>query len=112
VKKIEAIIKAFKLDAIKQALVSLGVGGMTLTDVRGTGHQPARVDFYEDVHYTIDLLPRVKIEVVVPDDLVDSALSAIRDAAWTGNVGDGMIFVLPVIQSMRIRTGEMGQAAL
>jgi nitrogen regulatory protein PII len=111
-KKIEAIVKAFKLDAIKESLVSLGVGGMTLTDVRGSGHQPARVDFYEDVHYTIDLLPKVKIEVVVTDDLVETALSAIRAAAWTGKIGDGKIFVLPVIHSMRIRTGETGPAAL
>jgi nitrogen regulatory protein P-II 1 len=111
-KKIEAIVKPFKVDEIKEALTSLGVGGMTLTDVRGSGRQPARTDFYEDVEYVIDFLPKVKVEVVVPDDLVGKALSAICQAAWTGLVGDGKIFVLPVGGAMRIRTGETGEAAL
>jgi nitrogen regulatory protein P-II 1 len=111
-KKIEAIIRTFKLDPVKDALVSLGVGGMTLSDVRGFGRQPARVDFYEDVEYTIDLLPRVKVEVVVPDDLVEKALSAIVIAARTGSVGDGKILVLPILQSIRIRTGEQETQAL
>jgi len=111
-KKIEAIVKPFKVDEVKEALTALGVGGMTLTDVHGFGRQPARTDFYEDVEYTIDLLPKVKVEVVVPDDLADKALSAICGAARTGLVGDGKIFVLPVIRAMRIRTGETGEAAL
>jgi len=111
-KKVEAIVKPFKVDEIKEALSSLGVGGMTLTDVRGFGRQAARTDFYEDAEYTIDLLPKVKIEVVVPDDLVEKVLSAICGAARTGSVGDGKIFVLPIGGVLRIRTGETGEAAL
>jgi len=111
-KKVEAIVKPFKVDEVKDPLTALGVGGMALTDVRGFGHQPARTDFYEDVEYTIDFLPKVKVEVVVLDDLVDKALSAICGAARTGSVGDRKIFVLPIIRVMRIRTGETGEAAL
>jgi nitrogen regulatory protein P-II 1 len=111
-KKIEAIVKHFKLGAVKEALTSLGVGGMTVSDVCGCGRQPARVNSYGDAHYTIDLLPRVKVEVVVDEDLVEKAVSAIALAARTGSVGDGKIFVLPIVESMRIRTGETGTQAL
>jgi nitrogen regulatory protein P-II 1 len=111
-KKIEAIIKPFKLDDVKQALSALGVGGMTVIDVRGSGHQPSRINRYEGAQYTIDLLPRTKVEVVVPDDLVDSVVSNICETARTGSVGDGKVFVLPVAEAIRIRTGETGEKAV
>ena len=111
-KKIEAIVKPFKLDDVRAALTAIGAEGMTVTDVRGIGRQPARTDVYEDALYTIDLLPKVKVEVVVPDKLVDRAVCAIRAAARTGAVGDGKIFVLPVDSAVRICTAEVGDAAV
>jgi nitrogen regulatory protein P-II 1 len=110
--KIEAIIKPFKLDDVKQALSALGVGGMTVIDVRCSGHQPSRINRYEGAQYTIDLLSRTKVEVVVPDDLVDSVVSSICETARTGSVGDGKVFVLPVAEAIRIRTGETGEKAV
>jgi nitrogen regulatory protein P-II 1 len=112
VKKIEAIIKPFKMDEVRDALTMLGVGGMTVTDVRGFGRQPERTQRYEGAEYTIDLLPRTKVEVAVADELAESIVAAIGKAARTGSVGDGKIFVLPVEQAIRIRTGETGEAAL
>lgn len=111
-KKIEAIVKPFKVDEVRDALTRLGVGGMTVTDGRGFGRQPERTDRYEDAEYTIDLLPKAKVEVVVADELAESAVSAICKAAWTGSVGDGKIFVSPIEAAIRIRTGEAGEVAL
>jgi nitrogen regulatory protein P-II 1 len=111
-KKIEAIVKPFKVDEIRDALTAFGIGGMTLTEVRGCGRQPERTHRYEEAEYTIDLLPRVKVEVVVADERAESVVSTIRKAAWTGSIGDGKIFVLPVLRVIRIRTGEAGEAAL
>jgi nitrogen regulatory protein P-II 1 len=110
--KIEAIIKPFKLDEVKAALAGLGVCGMTVTDVRGVGHQPERSTRWEGTTHTIDLLPRVEVEVVVPDRLEDAVVTAICAAARTGSVGDGKVFVLPMSQVIRIRTGETGDAAV
>ncbi len=111
-KKIEAIIKPSKIDEVREALVATGVGGMTVTDVRGCGSQPERTHYYEEAEYTIDLLPRTKVEVVVADDRAETVVAIICKAAWTGSVGDGKVFVLPILEALRIRTGEMGGAAV
>ncbi len=111
-KKIEAIIKPFKLDDVKEALTELGVVGMTITEVRGFGRQKGHTELYRGSEYTIDFLPKVKVEVVVPDALVDKVVSTICAAAKTGSIGDGKVFVLPIGESLRIRTGERGEAAI
>jgi|SRR5262245_20131554 nitrogen regulatory protein P-II 1 len=111
-KKIEAIIKPFKLDDVKEALTELGVVGMTVTEVRGFGRQKGHTELYRGSEYTIDFLPKVKVEVVIPDDLVDKVVSTIVAAAKTGSIGDGKVFVLPLGEAIRIRTGEQGQAAI
>jgi nitrogen regulatory protein P-II 1 len=111
-KQVEAVIRPFKLDEVKDALTALGVGGMTVSDVRGVGHQPEHTHHHAGVEYTIDLLPRTKVEVVVADDLVESVVTTICKVAWTGSPGDGKVFVLPVMAAIRIRTGEIGQSAL
>ncbi len=111
-KKIEAVIKPFKLDDVKEALTQLGVFGMTVTEVRGFGRQKGHTELYRGSEYTIDFLPKVKIEVVVPNELVDKVVSAIASAAKTGSIGDGKVFVLPVGEAIRIRTGEKGQTAI
>ncbi len=111
-KMVEVIIRPYKLDEVRDALASLGVGGMTVSDVHGVGHQPEHTGRYAGAEYTIDLLPRVKIEVVVMDDLVNLVISTICRAARTGFTGDGKIFVLPLMAAVRIRTGEAGDAAL
>jgi nitrogen regulatory protein P-II 1 len=111
-KKVEAIIKPFKVDDVRDALTTFGIGGMTATDVRGLGRQPERTHRYEEAEYTIDLLPRVKIEVVVADESVEAVVSTICKASWTGSVGDGKVFVLPILGAVRIGTGEAGEAAL
>jgi nitrogen regulatory protein P-II 1 len=111
-KKIEAIIKPFKLDDVKEALTELGVVGMTVTEVRGFGRQKGHTELYRGSEYTIDFLPKVKVEVVIPDDLVDKVVSTIVGAAKTGSIGDGKVFVLPLGEAIRIRTGEQGQAAI
>jgi nitrogen regulatory protein P-II 1 len=110
--KVEAVIRPFKLVEVKTALSVLGIGGMTVSDVRGVGHQPARSGTYGAARYTIDLLPRIKLEVVVADDLVSSVVSTICGVARTGCTGDGKVFVLPLVAATRIRTGETGDAAL
>jgi nitrogen regulatory protein P-II 1 len=112
VKKIEAIIKPFKLDEVKEALMAVGVEGMTVGEVKGFGRQRGRTHHYEDADYTIDLLPRTKVEVVVSDDLAGKVVWAIREAARTGGVGDGKIFVLGIDEAIRIRTGDTGERAL
>ena len=111
-KKIEAIIKPFKLDDVKEALTELGVVGMTVTEVRGFGRQKGHTELYRGSEYTIDFLPKVKIEVIVSHHLADKVVSTIVAAARTGSIGDGKVFVLPLDESIRIRTGETGEAAV
>jgi nitrogen regulatory protein P-II 1 len=111
-KKIEAVIKPFKLDDVKEALNELGVVGMTVTEVRGFGRQKGHTELYRGSEYTIDFLPKVKVEVVVPDGQVDKVVAAICAAAKTGSIGDGKVFVLPIDESIRIRTGEKGESAV
>ena len=111
-KKIEAVIKPFKLDEVKEALQDAGVQGMTVLEAKGYGRQKGHSELYRGAEYVIDFLPKIKIEVVVPDDLVDSVIEAIQNAARTGRIGDGKIFVSEVIDVVRIRTGENGALAI
>lgn len=111
-KKIEAIIKPFKLDDVVDALSEVGVEGITVSEVRGFGRQKGRTEVYKGAEYVVDFLPKIKIEVVLPGALVDSAVEAIRKTAHTGKIGDGKIFVLPVEAALRIRTGEKDEQAL
>ena len=111
-KKIEAIIKPFKLDEVREALSEIGVTGLTVTEVKGFGRQKGHTELYRGAEYVVDFLPKVKIEVVLTDDMVDAAVSAIISAARTDKIGDGKIFVSPVEQAIRIRTGEFGDDAL
>ena len=111
-KKIEAIIKPFKLDEVKAALSALGVEGMTVSEVKGFGRQKGHTEIYRGSEYTVDFLPKVKIEVVVADGLVASAMDAVMKAAKTGKIGYGKIFVSAVESAVRIRTGEMGEQAV
>jgi len=111
-KKIEAIIKPFKLDQVKDALAELGIQGMTVSEVRGFGRQKGHKEIYRGAEYRIDFVPKAKIEVVVDDTLLRQAVEAITAAARTGQIGDGKIFIIPVEEALRIRTGERGEAAL
>ena len=111
-KKIEAVIRPTKLDEVKSALADIGVVGMTVTDVRGFGRQQGRTEKYRGNTYTVNLLPKIRVEVVVPDSLAPEALGIIEDAARTGEIGDGKIFVYPVERAIRIRTGDEGDEAL
>ena len=111
-KKIEAIIKPFKLDDVKEALTEIGVIGMTVTEVRGFGRQKGHTELYRGSEYTVDFLPKVKIEVVASDQLADKVVSTIASAAKTGSIGDGKVFVLPIGEAIRIRTGERGDSAV
>jgi len=111
-KKIEAIIKPFKLQDVKEALEAIGITGMTVTEVKGFGRQKGHTEIYRGSEYNVDFLPKVKVDLVVPADLADQAIAAILQSARTGKIGDGKIFVLPVERSIRIRTGEEGRAAL
>ncbi len=111
-KKIEAIIKPFKLDEVKEALQEAGVQGLSVVEVKGFGRQKGHTELYRGAEYVVDFLPKVKIEVVLADDLVDAAIEAIVDAAKTDKIGDGKIFVSSVEQAIRIRTGEAGEEAL
>ena len=111
-KKIEAIIKPFKLDDVKEKLSEIGIKGMTVSEVRGFGRQKGHTEIYRGAEYVVDFLPKIKIEVVVPDDHVAEVVEAVRQAAYTGKIGDGKIFVLPVEECVRIRTGEQGEMAL
>src|SRR6476619_6215202 len=111
-KKVEAIIKPFKLDDVKEALTGIGIIGMTVSEVRGFGRQKGHTELYRGGEYTVDFLPKIKVEVVVPDHLVDKVAEVVAAAAKTGNIGDGKIFVSPVEAAIRIRTGERDQAAL
>jgi nitrogen regulatory protein P-II 1 len=111
-KKIEAIIKPFKLDEVREALSEIGVTGLTVTEVKGFGRQKGHTELYRGAEYVVDFLPKVKLEVVIADNLLDRAMEAIITAARTGKIGDGKIFVSAVEQVVRIRTGESGEAAI
>ena len=111
-KKVEAIIKPFKLDDVKDALHDSGVSGMTVSEVKGFGRQKGHTELYRGAEYVIDFLPKVKIEVVVEDSLVDNVVEAIANAARTGRIGDGKIFVMPIDEAVRIRTGDRGPDAV
>jgi nitrogen regulatory protein PII len=112
VKKIEAVIKPFKLDDVKDALHDVGVSGITVTEVKGFGRQKGHTELYRGAEYVIDFLPKVKVEVVVEDVLVDNVIEAITQAARTGRIGDGKIFVSPIEEAVRIRTGDRGADAI
>lgn len=111
-KKIEAIIKPFKLDEVREALSEIGVTGLTVTEVKGFGRQKGHTELYRGAEYVVDFLPKVKVEVVIPDHLVDKALDSIIKAARTGKIGDGKIFVTDVGHVVRIRTGEINEDAI
>ena len=111
-KKIEAIIKPFKLDDLKTALQELGIHGMTVTEVRGFGRQKGHAEVYRGAEYVVDFLPKTKIEIIVPDHMEETVVETIMEAARTGSIGDGKIFVTPVDEVIRIRTGERGEEAV
>ena len=111
-KKIEAIIKPFKLDDVKKALHEIGVQGMTATEVKGFGRQKGHTEIYRGSEYKIDFIPKVKIEVIVSSEILDKVLESIVSAARTGKIGDGKIFVIPLEEAIRIRTGERGEEAI
>jgi nitrogen regulatory protein P-II 1 len=111
-KKVECITRPLKLEAIKDALGEVGIVGMTVTEVRGCGKQRGRTERYRGAEYVVSLLPKVKIEIIVSDEQVDGVVNAILQTARTGEIGDGKIFVLPVEQAIRIRTGEAGEEAI
>jgi nitrogen regulatory protein P-II 1 len=110
--KIEAIIQPSKLDAVKGALIEIGIVGMTVMEVRGHGRQKGHTEFYRGREYSVDLLPKTKLEMIVPDELVDSAIQAISSVARTGKIGDGKIFISEIKQSIRIRNNDRGDSAL
>jgi nitrogen regulatory protein P-II 1 len=111
-KKIEAIFKPFKLDDVKDALNKLGIKGMTVSEVKGYGRQKGHTELYRGAEYVVDFLPKIKIEIVAGDDMISSIVEAIMSAAKTGRIGDGKIFILPVEEIIRIRTGEKGEEAI
>ena len=111
-KKIEAIIKPFKLDDVKDALHEVGIKGITVIEAKGFGRQKGHTELYRGAEYVVDFLPKVKVEVVCPDDLAEKAIEAIRNAAQTGRIGDGKIFVSTIEEAIRIRTGETGAEAI
>jgi nitrogen regulatory protein P-II 1 len=111
-KKIEAIIKPFKLDEVKEALHEVGVSGITVTEAKGFGRQKGHTELYRGAEYVVDFLPKVKLEAVVEDAMADRVVEAIANAAKTGRIGDGKIFVMPVEKAVRIRTGELNESAI
>jgi nitrogen regulatory protein P-II 1 len=111
-KKIEAIVRHFKLEDVKNALTQQGIAGMTVTEVRGFGRQKGQAEMYRGTEYTVDFVPKVKIEVVVPSDRLQTILDTIMKAAQTGQIGDGKVFITDLTEAIRIRTGETGEAAL
>jgi len=111
-KKIEAIIKPFKLDEVKEALQEIGIQGLTVTEAKGFGRQKGHTELYRGAEYVVDFLPKVKVEIVISDDMLDKALASIQDAAKTGRIGDGKIFISTIEDAIRIRTGENGAEAL
>ena len=111
-KQVTAIIKPFKLDEVREALAEVGVSGLTVTEVKGFGRQKGHTELYRGAEYVVDFLPKIRVEVVLPDEQVEAALEAVVRAARTGKIGDGKIFVTPVEQAIRIRTGETDESAL
>lgn len=111
-KKVEAIIKPFKLDDVKEALKDIGIQGLTVTEVKGFGRQKGHTELYRGAEYVIDFLPKIKLEIIVDDDVVPKVIDVIMDSARTGKIGDGKIFVLPMEEIIRIRTGERGIDAI
>jgi nitrogen regulatory protein PII len=111
-KKVEAIIKPFKLDDVKEALNAIGIQGMTVSEVKGYGRQKGHKEVYRGAEYVVDFIPKIKIEIVVAETLLDQVVAKIREAAYTGKIGDGKIFVTPVEQAVRVRTGETGTDAI
>ncbi|MGH8022742.1 MAG: P-II family nitrogen regulator [Limisphaerales bacterium] len=111
-KKIEAIIKPFKLEEVKDALSEIGIEGMTVTEVKGFGRQKGHTEIYRGSEYTVDFLPKIKLEIVIADNQLDAAVSAIVKSAKTGKIGDGKVFVIPVEHAVRIRTEEIGEKAV
>jgi nitrogen regulatory protein P-II 1 len=111
-KKVEAIIKPFKLDEVKEALSAIGIQGLTVSEIKGFGRQKGHTELYRGAEYVVDFLPKVKLEIIVPDDKVTDVVTAIETAAKTGRIGDGKIFVLPIEEVIRIRTGERGSDAI
>ena len=111
-KKIDAIIKPFKLDQVKEALHEIGIQGITITEVKGVGRQKGHTELYRGAEYVVDFLPKVKLEIVVPEDRVEQVVETVMKSAHTGRIGDGKIFVLPVDEVIRIRTGDKGASAL
>jgi len=111
-KKIEAIIKPFKLDEVKESLNEIGIQGITVTEVKGFGRQKGHTELYRGAEYVVDFLPKVKLEIIVKEELVTKVIETIQEAARTGRIGDGKIFVLPVEEIIRIRTGEKGENAI
>jgi len=111
-KLIQAIVKPFKLDDVREALTEIGVTGMTAIEVKGFGRQKGHTELYRGAEYVVDFLPKIKLEIVITDDQVDAVIEAITNAAQTGKIGDGKIFVMPVEQAIRIRTGELGNDAV
>ena len=111
-KKLEVIIKPFKLDEVKDALQDVGIQGITITEAKGYGRQKGHTELYRGAEYVVDFLPKLKIEIILADDMVDAAVDAILRSATTGRIGDGKIFILPVEEAIRIRTGERGSDAI
>ncbi len=111
-KKIEAIIKPFKLDDVKEAILELGISGMTITEVKGFGRQKGHKEIYRGAEYVVDFLPKIKIETIVPTDMLSRVVEAIKENAYTGQIGDGKIFIIPVEKAIRIRTGEEDEDAI
>jgi nitrogen regulatory protein P-II 1 len=111
-KKIEAIIKPFKLEEVKESLTEIGIRGITVSEVKGFGRQKGHTELYRGAEYVVDFLPKIKIELVLPDDQVDRAIEAITSSARTGRIGDGKIFIIPLDGAVRIRTGEKGEDAI
>ena len=111
-KKIEAIIKPFKLDEVKEALHEVGLQGITVLEAKGFGRQKGHTELYRGAEYVVDFLPKVKLEIVVEDEMLDRAVEAIQNAAHTGRIGDGKIFIVPLEDAIRVRTGERGREAI
>ena len=111
-KKLEAIVQPFKLDEVKEALIAIGVDGMTISEVRGHGRQKGHSETYRGQEYNVDLLPKVKVEVVIPDSRLEEVMTTMANAARTGKIGDGKVFVVDVSQAIRIRNGDLGDSAI
>ena len=111
-KKVEAIVKPFKLDNVKDALMNIGIRGMTVSEVKGYGRQKGHTEIYRGAEYVVDFLPKVKVEVVITDDMVEEVIETVLSAAKTGKVGDGKIFIIPVEKAVRVRTGEIDEDAI